>query len=408
MPHYPLPTRACLLALSIGSLLLAPAGFAQSKPPKTQVWMDVATHDMAGMPEMGGFGRAAMGMFGGREMQNHYGATRFGALPGRYVDIALLNQLNPGAEAEDLVPAGLRLGKSLPLLPPKADVRESAAPTERDPHMRDTATRILIYWGCGTSVRPGQPKEIRIDVKNGQVQMSGAMQGRYAPDRTANPNPSYALWPNERSDKAVPDGGSLVGAHQITGTKIPESLKFTLEQNQDFMPKIALSANGDLAGGQTWSWQPLPTARAYFLHAFGMQGDAMVLWSSSETADAGMGVLDYLPPSTIDRWLKEKVLLPASTSSCAMPKGIFASGQDRGGGGMLRMIAYGPESNIAWPPKPANPKTPWNPEWNVRVRTKSTATAMLGVDMASMGQRDQPQPQEKKPLKRLLRGLIGH
>ena len=136
----------------------------------------------------------------------------------------------------------------------------------------------------------------------------------------------------------------------------------------------------------------------------------MVLWSSSETADAGMGVLDYLPPATIDRWIKERVLLPASATSCAMPAGIFASADNnRGGGGMMRMIAYGPESNIAWPPKPADPKLAWNPEWNVRVRTKSTTTAMLGMDMGAMGQQGDPQQQPKeKPLKKLLKGLLGN
>jgi hypothetical protein len=404
------PVRITTIAIA-ASLAMAPAASQQAKAPKTQVWMDVATHDMAGMPDMGGMGRAAMGMFGGAGTQNHYGATRYGAMPGRYVDIALLNQLNPGAEAEDLIPTGLQLGKSLPLLPPKAEVREPTAPGDYNNKMQDVSTRILVYWGCGTAVRPGQPKEIRIDVKDGQVKTSGAMQGRYVPDRAANVNPSYALWPNERNRKAVPEGASLVGQHQIAGAKIPESLKFTLEQSQDFMPKIALASNGDSAHGQTWSWQPVSGARGYFLHAFGTRDDAMVLWSSSETSDAGMGVLDYLPPATIDRWIREKVLLPASATSCAMPAGIFASADsNRGGGGMMRMIAYGPESNIAWPPKPADPKLAWNPEWNVRVRTKSTTTAMLGMDLAAMGQGQpqQQQPQEKKSMKTLLKGLLGN
>jgi hypothetical protein len=372
--------------------------------------MDVATHDMAGMPDMGGLGRAAAGMFGGAGAQNTYGATRYGAMPGRYVDIALLNQLNPGVEAEDLVPAGLQLGTSLPLVPPKAEVREPSAAGDPNSRMQDASTRILIYWGCGTTVRPGQPKEIRIDVKDGQVKASGAMQGRYVPDRSANVNPSYALWPNERSRKAVPEGASLVGQHRIAGAKVPESLKFTLDQSQDFMPKIALASSGDVARGQTWSWQPVPRARGYFLHAFGTRDDAMVLWSSSETADVGMGVIDYLPPATIDRWISEKVLLPASATSCAMPAGVFASeGSPQGGGGMMRMIAYGPESNIAWPPKPADPKLAWNPEWNVRVRTKSTTTAMLGMDLGAMGQgQPQQQPQEKKSMKKLLKGLLGN
>ena len=33
---------------------------------------------------------------------------------------------------------------------------------------------------------------------------------------------------------------------------------------------------------------------------------------SLEGADAGMAVMDYLPPSTVDKWIKEKVLLDAS------------------------------------------------------------------------------------------------
>jgi hypothetical protein len=141
----------------------------------------------------------------------------------------------------------------------------------------------------------------------------------------------------------------------------------------------------------------------------GTKDDAMVLWSSAETADAGMGLVDYLPNATVDKWVKEKVLLPATATSCAMPKGIFADAGQRGGG-MLQMIAYGPESNLTWPPKPANPKTPWAPEWNVRVRTKSTALAMLGMPMgadADDAPQQDAQPGESKA-KKLLRGLFGH
>jgi hypothetical protein len=185
---------------------------------------------------------------------------------------------------------------------------------------------------------------------------------------------------------------------------VPESLKFALDQSQDFLPKIALSSSGDLASGQNWRWTPVERARGYFLAAMGTRDDAMVLWSSSETSDAGMGLMDYLPNATVDKWIKEKVLLPSSATSCAMPRGIFA-GNGTQGGGMLQMIAYGPESNLAWPPKPANPKTAWNPEWNVRVRTKSTATAMLGMGIDASDEAQQPG--EKKPMKKLLRGLFG-
>jgi len=72
------------------------------------------------------------------------------------------------------------------------------------------------------------------------------------------------------------------------------------------------------------------------------------------------------------------------------------------------MIAYGPELNLAYPPKPADPKAPWNPEWAARVRVKSTGTTLLGADSGggpgstSAGEDAKP----SSPLK-LLKGLFG-
>ena len=138
------------------------------------------------------------------------------------------------------------------------------------------------------------------------------------------------------------------------------------------------------------------------------------MWSSAEVAGASSELLNYLTGSYIDKWLKQKVLLPSTSTSCTVPKGIFAGsggggGGEMGGMGMLTMIAYGPETNIVYPPKPADPKQPWNPEWNVRVRTKSTAFAMLGLDMGDMQEDDgEGQQQQKKPsMKGLLKGILG-
>ena len=116
-----------LLAAAIAASLLAFPVSSQNKAPKTQVWIDVATHDMAGMPGMGGMGRLASGMFGGGG-DNHYGATRYGSAPGQYLDIAMLNQPAPGVAAEQAIPAGLKLGKKLPLVPPKAMVAKHSVP----------------------------------------------------------------------------------------------------------------------------------------------------------------------------------------------------------------------------------------------------------------------------------------
>ena len=114
------------------------------------------------------------------------------------------------------------------------------------------------------------------------------------------------------------------------------------------------------------------------------------------------------------------MLLPPTATSCAIPQGIFKptgnSAAQGGGMASVNLIAYGPETNIAWPPRPADPKQPWNPEWNVRVRTKSTAGAILGMDLSGMnaGNRDgdgdgKEPPQEKEGKgKKLLKGIFGH
>ena len=185
------------------------------------------------------------------------------------------------------------------------------------------------------------------------------------------------------------------------------------------MPKVALRTSGEVADSIGVDWQPVDRARAYFATAVAMQDERnVVFWSSSEVAGAGQELLNYLTGSSIDKWLKQKVLLPPGTIHCAIPQGIFkpTGASQAGGMGMLTFIAYGPETHLAWPPRPADPKQPWNPEWSVRVRTKSTSMAMLGVDLSGMQemdtgdmpasqQQDQPKPEEGKG-KKLLKGLL--
>ena len=409
------------LALAAAVSVALPASSAPSGP-ETQVWIDVATHHQAGMPDMGsmmgGMGGLAAKMMGGGQGTFAYPDARHPMMTGKFFDIAMLNTLAPGKEAEQQVPAGLGLGASLPLLPPTASVGREAGGTTGVP---DGEIHIKYYWGCGSDVRAGQPRELHMRARGGKFEMSGdPMQGRYAPDRGVDPNPSYVLWPNPKTRNRAPANASLVGQHRITGQGVPESLKFELQQAADFMPKIALTQSGELASGLTLGWQPVDRAKAYFLHGLSLQDKTIVIWSSAEVPDAGQGVVDYLTGAQIDRWLKEKVLLPPSTTSCAIPRGIFADASSgQASPGILSMIAYGPETHVAWPPKPADPKQPWDPEWNVRVRTKSTAGALLGMDLSGMqgmdgmdaGDAATPQdPGQKKPeegaTKKLLKGLL--
>jgi hypothetical protein len=95
------------------------------------------------------------------------------------------------------------------------------------------------------------------------------------------------------------------------------------------MPAIALRTSGKPQDSMGTNWQPVRNARAYYLHAMSQNGDDMVMWSSAETPDTGMGLFDYLPNATIDRWVKERGAATADATQCAIPKGIFAAGGGR-------------------------------------------------------------------------------
>ena len=380
-------TRPALLALAAA---LSCGAHAQSsiQPPKVQLWMDVSTGGMAGMPEMPAAAAGMGGLFGGGargagNANTTYGAARgMTVMPPRVLDIALLNTRNPGKEAQQLIPAGMRMGDSLPLVPPKAEPRTEREPGDYSQEMpRDKPKgRVLVYWGCGAEVRKGQPRVIDL-ARGNPADYASAFSGRYVPDRGARVSPQYALYPNEKNRVQLSRDSSLQGEHRIQGEAIPDSMRFTLGGAQDLMPAIDLQARGDLKASVPLQWASVAHARAYYLHAMGQVGDDLVLWSSAETGDTGMGLFDYLPNATIDRWVKESVLLKPEATSCAVPRGIFANAQ----GAMVRMMAYGGESNFAHPPRPADPKAPWAPEWAVRVRVKASTMALLGEDTSARG-----------------------
>lgn len=409
------------------ALLLCNTALAQTqvvKPPIAQYWMDVATISMAGMddmPAMGGLG----GMIGGLTGIPGMGGGSFGAthgmMPGRWLDLAVVTQRkHAGTEATQKIPPGQNMGSSLVLLPFTAQAKTpSRQPREHtDEVPQQPKGRILFYWGCSDKVRAGQPRVLDFS-KTGVEEYGKFMMGRAVRDTGAKAEPGHAIWPNDKHRQSVPAKASLVGDHALSGEGLPDSLKFAIEQAQDFMPKLALNSNGGGASASHLSWSGLPTARAYFLNAMSGSENAgeteMVIWSSSEVPEPGWGLMDYASNAHVDQWLKEKVLLPASQTQCAIPAGIFAKAQ----GAMLRGMAYGPELNLAHPPRPSDKRTPWEPEWAARIRVKSVAMLTLGEEGQMMGKRTErtPHADEEKPatpgipglpdVGKALKGLFG-
>lgn len=425
--------------IGAGLALLAGAANGQAakgpvqvvKPPVSQAWIDVATFSGFGMPAMGpgsaGGGGSPMSMLGGmlgggqQAARNTFGHTQ-SSTAGRWVDVTLYTSRNPAlAEALQNVPAGTQLAPTLKLVAPKI---EKPAPAPGD----DTVVpqeferpkgKMYLYWGCGEAVRAGQPRVI--DLATAKPEEYGKFfVSRRATQRGAHSAAGRPLWPNEADARMVPPNASLVGEHAFSGQGVPEGFRFAIPAAQDVMPEIGLRQAG--TGGATQlEWTALPTARAYFIAAMGARAGAeteMVFWTSSEVPEVGTGLVDYQTNPAVDRWLTEKVLLEPTVTRCAVPKGIFGEG----GGAMLRMIAYGTELNLAHPPRPADPKIAWEPQWAVKVRVKSVANAMLGMDMGGMPGRaamqpsrpsEAPPPPEKTDEEKkidpvnILRGILG-
>ena len=110
------PSTLVAALLATGCLAIATgAGAQNAKPPKVQLWMDVSTGTMAGMPEMDsmpGMGAMMGGLMGGRggggssSNTTHGLARSMNFMPPRVLDIALHNTRKPGVEAAQLLLGG--------------------------------------------------------------------------------------------------------------------------------------------------------------------------------------------------------------------------------------------------------------------------------------------------------------
>ena len=412
--------RSLLIACALACL--SGAAFAQTsnvKPPQAQAWIDVATYSGMGMPGMGAGGNpmsALGGLFGGGSgsAKNSFGQTQTGSA-GRWVDVTLMTRANPSlSEAQQAVPAGF-LSPALKLQAPK-EVRTPAPRDDDDkvvePDYERPKGKLLLYWGCGATVRPGQPKVLDMATASA-ADMAKFFVSRRATQRGTHSAVGRPVWPSPADTRMVPDNASLVGEHAFTGSGVPDGFRFQIQAAQDLMPALQVQQT-DQGGATDLAWAALPTARAYFIAGMGAAAqDEMVIWTSSEVPEAGFGLIDYQTNAAVDRWLKEKVLLAPATTSCTVPKGVFP-----GQGGMLRAIAYGSELNLAHPPRPADPKAVWEPVWAAKLRVKSVATVMLGMPSMERppsrksGEESAPKAEEKKEDKMpkpldLLKGILG-
>jgi len=392
--------KKSIVAAAVAVLVLATAFAAtaaekdkQKVKPYPHYWMTVDTSNQSipGMPaEMSGFA----GMFGGK--------NAFGPRRGLLLQLESPRSAPATPEAAHDIPPGQNMGASLPLITPKQEkqVRKTPEQYERPDNMEKPKGRMLLYWGCGEEIGKGQPRVFDAS-KMKPDEMARFFKGKTPTHQTAPSARSgwtYGEWPNSEDRKDVPRDSSLVGGHVVHGSYVPD-IRFNLDKKRDFMDPVEFSSVQSTTKGTTKvEWKPVSTAIGYFATAMGhdqKSGDT-IFWSASEVPEIGMALMDYLTPGDVSRFIKDKVVMDPSRTSCTVPP-VFKEAA----GAMLQFIAYGEQLDIVHPPKPKDPKQPWDPQWSVKVRLKSTGMTTLMGDMGDEGggRKSRPPRSSKKPVK---------
>ncbi len=394
----PVIVASSLLGLGVCAVQAAPKP-AAAKPPAAKstakqvvtgpvavYWMDTTTSSgmtMSGMGQKPSMG-SIMKMMGGGDNVSHSLRLYLGS-----------NQAAAGEPAGDhLPPAALNGGKDLPLYYKPVKTADYT-PTQGEPEQKSYEPpkgKILIFWGCGEHAPANQPVVIDLskltDPSARVAMMKQMVPSTIALDSVRPPSPttykSFGEWPNSKPNGSANLGGdaSLTGAHAIKANYSPD-IAFTLDQGQDFLPSIDVTGNAkDAAGAVPLSWTALPRSKGFVVTAVGGGQDTVVMWTSADVQTAWMGFSpDYLTAHDLDTLVARKAVLPGSATGCTVPAEVTGVAQ-----GLLYVItAYGGDTVMSYPPRPQDVNTPWNIQWETKVRYRSTTGGMLGQNMGMMG-----------------------
>jgi hypothetical protein len=366
-----------LVSLGVGLAALACGASAEAQqkvvPPKTVYWLSAATQSGFGMspgaqPSSADMMRMAMGGGGGAM---------------KLLELDIGSKLPPAGPptAEHAIPPGMAMGPALPLRTPRAPTPGKPGETPED--FERPKGRLLLFWGCSESARPGQPLVFdfaRMAAGEIPPNLFGGERVRIGRPPSQSGWPTYGRWPNDdrkAGNKAVPAGASLLGAHRVTGNYTPQ-IDFAL--SQDWMAPLGLNQAKLPSGAVALKWTSVPGSTAHFAQMMGGKEEkgtpTVVFWSSSEVQTFLSGLSDYIPPAEAARLVGRKQLMPSSQTSCAIPKEAIAAAE----GGLISLVSHGPEQNFVHPPRPRDPKADWVQDWSVKARYVSRAGAILGMD----------------------------
>lgn len=368
-------------------------------PPKARYAMDVGTASgLAGMmgggkPNMGDMMRMASG---GGNSESHTLHLRLGSV---------LAPTGGGPKADHYFLPPANMGPSVPLVTPV--IQPSGTPEVPQQFERPRG-RLILFWGCGAHAPANQP--VIIDFANlaaGQVPPD-LFTSRVTFDRgpSVNNSRTYGEWPNARSGR-MPQAGTLLGQHRIAGNYAPE-IGFSLQQ--DYMPGIQLRTTMPADGTVALNWSPVNAATGYYAWLIGANGAGrkgrndtgdIIWWSSSNSRDFGGALWDWISPGVVAGLVRDGTVMAPTTTNCVIPAEVRKA---TGEGMFGNLIAYGPEENFVYPPRPD--KGPWNQEWTARVRFRSMTSFLPGMEMGDARGSDNRRDPPKKRCKPSLLGAV--
>lgn len=362
--------------------LVAFPGTAQRAPDSGPIARyDMRAGTVSGFAGMGAGLGAMLGGGGGSQVQHEL-----------YLRLGSSQAPAKGApKADHFVPPNAKLGKSVALATPK----QERTPEEGFPEGQRPKGRLLVFWGCGEHAPKGQPVVIDFaKVAAGQMPpglWTSTIVRDWGP--TQQNSKTFGYWPGE-DRKFVRADSQLPGAHRVAGNYSPE-MAFTLQH--DFMGALQITATAQPSGSSLLRWNAVGDATGYLATLFGGKSGPggemqdMVMWTSSASRQFGGGLDDWISPAQVATLVRDRTVMAPTTTTCTIPVEVTKAAPDFR---MGRLVAYGPQEDFSYPPRPADPKARWDLQWTARIRHRSTSSWM---DMPGMGGQLGAQTEEEKP-----------
>ena len=329
--------------IALLSVLLATAAFAAEDQAYFAIEAETSSTKMLGMPEIKlppGFSLppAAMAMMSGA--------------PTRRLNIRLWSpSIAPaGATASVVPPAGLKQGNklNLELYRPKPEQTGPETPDTpgTTPPAQQGEMTIKLYWGSSKTVKPGQPKVIKVGDLTPEQRAEATVAQRRAAAAAGGeyfykPGWTTAYWPTKAQPGQIDPAATLAGQFALSSSytgnvtlPVPEDVRF-LDPFDLTSPK--LSAKPDLTKVIDLAWKPIPSLLGASAMMMGTEGrNTIILWSSSEVETfPNMG--GFMQMAEVKQMVAETKFMAPEQTEVFVPAGIFAKASMP----MLMMHGYG-------------------------------------------------------------------